>query len=304
MQPNTLEIEGDNRHLCKERGFLAVYSHGESLGRLPLDDLGVVLVAGHGITYSNDLLVALAERCVPLVLCNRRMLPVGFFWSMEGHHLQGGRLRSQAAASLPLRKRLWQQIVQAKIALQAQVVESQAGNSGHLLKMAQQVRSGDPDNLEARAARLYWRQAFGPDFRRNRDLPGVNGLLNYAYTILRSATARAVMLAGLHPGFGIHHHNARNSMPLVDDLMEPYRPCADLAVLSLAVQGRQDLDKDSKEALCQVPLLEVRQGDEIRVVAESLRACAASLSAALQDKQKELTLPEALITKADNRDIP
>jgi CRISPR-associated protein Cas1 len=300
MLPSAVEIAGDQRHLCKERGFLAVYAGGERLGRLPLDDLGVVLVAGHGVTYSNELLVALAERCVPLFLCDRRMLPVGLLWSLEGHHLQGERMQAQVAAGLPLAKRLWQQLIQAKINLQAQVVSWRGGQPAHLHNLARRVRSGDPDNLEATAARLYWGLAFGPDFRRQRTLPGVNSLLNYAYTILRSATARAVMLAGLHPAFSIFHHNARNPMPLVDDLMEPYRPLADMAVLELVDQGQTELDKGAKEALCAIALREVRQGSEVRIIAESLRGCSASLAEVYLGKRKALALPDGIcLAKAE-----
>jgi CRISPR-associated protein Cas1 len=294
MLPNSVEIAGDNRHLCKERGFLAVYAKNERLGRLPLDDLSVLLVAGHGITYSNDLVVALAERCVPMFLCNRRMLPVGLFWSLQGHHLSSRRVQAQASLKPALRKRLWQQIIKAKIKLQAQVVELIGGEPRHLLNFAKRVGVGDPQNMEGVAARCYWGQAFGPDFRRRRDAPGINSLLNYAYTIIRAATARAVMLAVLHPAFSIFHRNARNPMPLVDDLMEPYRPTADLAVLNLVRGGVTELDKGAKETLCGVPSLDIKQGGEVRIVAESLRSCAASLAEVCLGNRRSLALPDSL----------
>lgn len=300
MLPNSVEIAGDNRHLCKERGFLAVYAKEQRLGRLPLDDLSVVMVAGHGVTYSNDLVVALAERCIPLFLCNQRMLPVGLFWSLQGHHLSSGRVQAQAAMKPALRKRIWQQIIQAKIRLQAQVAALRGGDPRHLLKLSQRVGAGDPQNMEAAAARYYWGQAFGPDFRRRRDAPGINSLLNYAYTIVRAATARAVMLAGLHPAFGVFHHNARNSMPLVDDLMEPYRPLADFCVLKLADNGTTALDKETKEALCGITTLDIRQGKEVRIVAESLKGCAASLAEVCMGKKRQLALPDAL--KMDSKE--
>ncbi|MGD9123625.1 MAG: type II CRISPR-associated endonuclease Cas1 [Desulfarculaceae bacterium] len=294
MLPNSVEIAGDNRHLCKERGFLAVYAKNERLGRLPLDDLGVLLVAGHGITYSNDLVVALAERCVPMFLCNRRMLPVGLFWSLQGHHLSSRRVQAQASLKPALRKRMWQQIVKTKIKLQAQVVELRGGEPRHLLNYSKRVGSGDPQNMEGAAARCYWGQAFGPDFRRRRDKSGINSLLNYAYTIVRAATARAVMLAGLHPAFSIFHRNARNPMPLVDDLMEPYRPLADLTVLGLVQNGVAELDKNAKESLCGIPSLDIEQGSEVRIVAESLKSCASSLAEVCLGNKRTLALPDSL----------
>ena len=211
MLAQAVEIAGDRRHLCKERGFLAVYCRDERLGRIPLDDLGVVLVAGHGVTYSNELLVALAERCVPLFMCDKRMLPVGLFWSLQGHFLSGQRVRTQAGASLPLQKRLWRQIVQAKITLQAQVAEDRGGEAGPIYNLAGRVRPGDQGNLEAAAARLYWRQAFGPEFRRRRKAGGLNALLNYAYTIVRSATARAVMAGRAAPR--VEHLSSQRTKP-------------------------------------------------------------------------------------------
>ena len=294
MLARAVEIAGDRRHLCKERGFLAVYSQGERLGRLALDELGVVLVAGHGVSYTNELMVALAKRCVPLFTCNKQMLPVGCFWSLDGHHLLSQRVRAQAAASRPLQKRLWQQIIKAKIALQAQVARSCGVNPGPILNLANNVRSGDPDNLEAAAARLYWQQVFGPSFKRRRKQSGVNSLLNYAYTIIRSATARAVMLAGLHPALSIFHKNARNTMPLVDDIMEPYRPFADLFVLKLIEKGCCEVDKDSKQDLCALPTLDIIHGGTTKIVAESLKKCTDSLANVYLGKQRSLSLPEFL----------
>lgn len=231
MQQKTVEIAGDNRYLCKELGFLSVLCKGELLGRLPLDDLGAVLAVGHGLTWSNDLLVALAERCVPVILCGKAMRPVALLWSLEGHHLQAGRIRQQAKAPAPVNKRIWQALIQAKIRGQAQVAALRGLSTDQLLAFERRVGSGDSGNMEGIAARHYWQLCFGPDFRRDPDLPGVNAMLNYGYAILRAATARAVMLAGLHPAFGVHHKNAKNPTPLVDDLMEVLRPAVDALVL-------------------------------------------------------------------------
>lgn len=304
MLPQAVEIAGNGRHLCKERGFLAVYDGEERMGRIALDDLSVVLVAGHGVTYSNDLLAALAERCVPLVLCGRAMRPLALVWSMEGHHLLGERVRAQAVAGLPLRKRLWQSLVQAKIRHQAQHAALRGQPSGHLEQLARSVRSGDPDNAEAAAAKRYWPLCFGSGFRRDRDQPGVNTLLNYGYTVLRAAMARAVMLAGLMPVFGLHHKSARDAMPLVDDLMEPFRPVVDMLVLRLVDAGKTELGPRTKEVLASLPNVDMPIRGEMSTVGGCLKTCAASLAEVLVKARGSLVLPDGMEPLGDEVPSP
>lgn len=295
MLPHLVEINGNDRYLCKERGFLCVMSKGERLGRLPLDDLSMVLVTGYGTVISAGLLSALAERCVPVVFCNSGMRPVSISLPLEGHHLQSIRMRQQVNASLPLQKRLWQSIVTAKINLQAQLAESLSQKAGHLKELAKSVRSGDSGNCEATAAALYWPLCFGKNFRRDRDEPTVNALLNYAYAILRAATARAIVLSGLHPAFGIFHHNCRNSMPLADDLMEPFRPVADMLVLSLIQGGKVELDTESKQFLATLIHTDMLLCGEISPAGICLQRLAASLAEVYSGGKNSLALPEKLI---------
>ncbi len=295
MLPHAVEIAGDNRHLCKERGFLAVYAAGERLGRLPLDDLSMVLACGHGITWSNELLVSLAERCVPVVICSRTMLPVAFVWSLVGHHRSSERIQHQIAASTPTRKRLWQALVCAKISMQAQHVALRGHSGGHLQMLSRSVKSGDPDNTEAKAARVYWLLCFGMDFKRDRHSPGINGLLNYGYTVLRAIVARSLMLAGLHPAFGVFHRNARNPMPLVDDLMEPFRPVVDMLVLHLQKQGVEELTPQAKQVLQTVSTLDMETAGKCSTVGNCIRSCADSLAAVYCGERRDLVLPEKLI---------
>jgi len=296
MLPQAVEIAGNDRHLCKEFGFLAVYKGKERLGRVPLDDVNVVLMAGHGISYSNNLLEALAERCIPVVICGRAMRPLAVVWSLEGNRLVSERMQAQATAGMPMRKRLWQALVQAKIRNQAWHAALRGHSHGHLLQLADSVRSGDSANVEAAAARRYWTLCFGSEFRRDRDQPGINALLNYGYTVLRAATARAVMLAGLHPVFGLHHKNARNSMPLVDDLMEPFRPVVDMLVLGLADVERLDLTPDTKKVLAALPNVDMPLRGEVSTVGNCLKACAASLAEVLLRGRGTLLLPDGLIS--------
>ncbi|MGE4292969.1 MAG: type II CRISPR-associated endonuclease Cas1 [Desulfovibrio sp.] len=294
MLLQTVEINGENRYLCKERGFLAVYAEGERLGRLPLDDLGLVLAAGHGLTYSNNLLLELSRRGVPLIVCDQGMRPAALFWPVEMHKQQGQRLMAQATASQPQRKRLWQELVQSKIAMQALAAKCRGENSGHLSELSRAVRSGDSGNAEATAARLYWKLLFGPHFLRDRKAGGVNALLNYGYTILRGLMARSVMLAGLHPSFSLHHSVERNALALVDDLMEPFRPMVDLVVLALLDAGEHEPTPAARTSLAALPILDMKSRKGTTLVAEAAKNLAASLADALLGKRKKLQLPSAL----------
>lgn len=217
-----VEIAEDGRHLGVHRGFLTVSAEGKEIGRVPLDDIGALVATAHGLSFTNNALLALLERGAPVVLCGPNHSPKGVLWPVDGHHVQAARMRAQIDASLPMTKRLWQTIVAAKIAAQGQTLVS-AGREGGtgLAAMAKRVKSGDPDNLEAQAAQRYWRALFGPAFRRDQDGGGANGLLNYGYAILRSGTARATMGAGLHPTLGMP---IPTKSPRHSDLMAPRIP--------------------------------------------------------------------------------
>lgn len=298
MIQRAIEITGNGRHLRKERGFLVVNAEGEELGRLPLDDLEVVLFAGHGVTCTGELLNTLAGRCIPLVVCDQRFMPMSMVWPVESHRLQSGRIRAQADMSAPMRKRLWQQLVRAKIRGQNEVLERCTGQgSPRLERLARTVRSGDPENAEGEAARVYWPLLFGPAFRRNRAQPGANALLNYGYTVLRAAVARAVMLAGLHPAFSLHHCNRLDSMPLVDDLIEPFRPVVDLLVFRLVESAPEGalLDAVAKQELHGVTTVDMTYDGIASPASECLLRMARSLADACERKGRKLALPEGLL---------
>ncbi len=300
MIRRAVEITGENRYLRKAQGFLLVCDKEHELGRLPLDDLEVVLVAGRGVTCTGGLMNTLAERCIPLVVCDQRFLPASMLWPVESHTLQSGRIRAQADLSAPLRKRLWQQLVRAKIQGQGDTLRLCTGQtSPRLARLAGAVRSGDPGNAEGEAARVYWPLLFGPDFRRDRMRAGVNALLNYGYTILRSAVARAVMLAGLHPAFGLHHHNLRDTMPLVDDLIEPFRPVVDLLAHALAAEadGVPVLTAEAKECLTRVTTVDMTHEGMASPVSECLLRMTRSLAEVCEGRKRRLVLPEGVRVK-------
>lgn len=257
MLGRILEIEQDGRRLSMERGFLVVRDHEQELARIPLDDLAAVIGNAHGLTYTNNVLVALAERKVPLVITASNHSPVAFLWPVDGHHEQAGRMDAQLDASLPLKKRLWSQVVKAKLQQQAAVMEACGESAALITALIPKLRVGDPDNIEAQAARRYWSRVMGEGFTRNQDGEGINALLNYGYTILRSATARAVLAAGLHPSLGLHHSNRQNPMRLVDDLMEPYRPVMDWRVRELHGQGTSSVTPEAKRQLAHTLYLDM-----------------------------------------------
>jgi CRISPR-associated protein Cas1 len=288
-----VEIGEDGRHLAVDRGFMAVSADGAEIGRVPLDDIGVVIANAHGITYSNNLLVKLAERGAGLVLCGANHSPVAWLWPLVGHHAQAGRMRAQIEAARPLGKRLWQLLVQAKVQQQGAALAALGRPSGGFCLLARQVRSGDPDNIEAQAARRYWPLLFGPDFRRDRNLPGVNALLNYGYTVLRAATARAVVAAGLHPSLGVHHRNRADAFCLVDDLMEPFRPLVDLAVARLHGHGVAEVTREAKRTLAGVTALDMRTQQGTTPLATCLERLATSLGQAFEGGEAALELPLA-----------
>jgi CRISPR-associated protein Cas1 len=288
-----VEIAQDGRHLSTLRGFMVVTAKREELGRVPLDDIGTVLVNAHGVTYSNNLIIELAQRGAGMVLCGPNHAPVAWLWPIVGHHAQAARMLAQLAATKPLGKRLWQILIRSKIEQQGAVLRALSRRAEGFRLLARQVNSGDPENLEAQAARRYWPLLFGSDFRRNRDQPGLNGLLNYGYTILRSATARAVVSAGLHPSLGIHHRHRANDMCLVDDLMEPFRPLVDLQVVRLYESGIVEVNMEAKEALAGLTAADMQTAKGVSPLGTCLERLATSLGQAFENGEAKLSLPLA-----------
>lgn len=286
-----VEIAADGRYLSLDRGFLVVSHRKEQLGRVPIDDVAAIIGNAHGLSYSNNLLVALAERGAPFVLCGAHHRPVALLWPVDGHHRQAARMDAQLRASLPLRKRLWKQITQAKIGMQAAVIGLFDGPEPPLRRLVGTVRSGDPGNVEGRAARLYWSLLFGGTFRRDQDGDGINGLLNYGYTVLRATVARHLMAAGLHPGIPLHHANEGNPMRLVDDLMEPFRPLVDACVRRLVETGKTSIDNETKRILALLPVRSMSLDRGVSPVSTVIQRMVVSLAQLYEDSRITLELP-------------
>ncbi len=289
-----VEVAEDRRHLFVHRGFMVVRdSEGErnEMGRVPLDDIGAVIASAHGLTTSNNLLVALAERGVPYVLCSANHNAVGMLLPIDGNFEQSKRIEAQIAASQPTHKRMWAAVVKSKLEQQAACLAAVGAPSKPITALIARVRSGDPDNIEAQGARRYWTALFGESFRRDQDLPGLNAMLNYGYTVFRAATARAVVAAGLHPSIGIHHSNDANAMRLVDDLMEPFRPVIDLKVWQLQRENETQITPDTKRALVRTLYDDMQTPLGATPVTVCMQRLAVSLAQVYLGERDKLDLP-------------
>jgi len=293
-----IEISNNHRHLRAERGFLIIEDSLDKsvIGRIPIDDISAVMAHGYQISYSNEILVRLAERSVPLVLSNDRHVPVGVLFAISGNGEQAKRFDAQIAARLPTRKRLWAEIVRAKIRQQALLLDFLDKPSKRLWDLAGRVKSGDPTNIEGQAARLYWLRLFDKDFRRDRNLPGVNAQLNYGYTVLRAATARSVSAAGLHPTLSVHHSNQGNSLRLVDDLMEPFRPFIDHQVAVSAHIDTEELTPEVKLLLVETLSHDLSTKTGLSPILSCLSTLAVSLAQVYLGERNDLELPAPQIS--------
>lgn len=241
---------------------LSDYFKESVVKRVPIEDIGVVVLDNKQITITQGALGALLDNNVAIVSCDEHRMPSGLMLPLSGNTTQSERFRHQIDASLPLKKQLWQQTIQAKILNQSAVLYSQRGlECGNMEAWAKQVKSGDADNLEGRAAAFYWQNMFGniKGFRRDRDGVAPNNLLNYGYAILRAIVARSLVGSGLLPTLGIHHHNRYNAYCLADDIMEPYRPFVDRLVAEIVDSGVDisELSTELKSKLLSIPVIDV-----------------------------------------------
>lgn len=288
-----VEVADDRRHLFMNRGFMVVKDTESSkeLGQVPLDDIAAVIANAQGLSYTNNLLVALAERGAPFVLCAANHNPVGMLLPIEGNFEQSKRIEAQIAASLPTHKRMWAAVVRSKLEQQAAALEAAGAPTAPLTALAAKVRSGDPDNLEAQGARRYWSLLFGDGFRRDQQGGGLNGLLNHGYTVMRATMARSVIAAGLHPGIGLHHSHDNNAMRLVDDLMEPFRPVIDLKVWQLRRNGEDLVTPESKRALVRTLYDDMQTTAGATPVMVCAQRLAVSLAQVYLGEREKLDLP-------------
>lgn len=304
MLRRIVEITGEGKRLSLDRGFLSISSADGFIGSVPLDDIEAVIAASPALSYSGQIIDALASRGTPLVICGNYYTPSVWMLPVNGHHAQGERIEAQAASTQGLRRRLWSDVVTAKVEAQAQALAFAGRTFTPLRHMKLEIRSGDPGNVEARAAQYYFPALFGADFRRNRELEGANALLNYGYTVLRAATARAIVAAGLHPSLGIFHKSRGDAFRLADDVMEPFRPTVDLEVLSLLVAGKKSLETDVKRRLVRVLQRDFQTPEGRTPLSGCLSRFTASLAQIYVGERKALQLPTYLVPLPEDSSEP
>jgi len=262
---------------------------------IPINEIAVIIASHPQISYTNAVLASLAENGGIFIICDKKYLPIAMTLPLQSHYIQTQRFLLQANVSLPTRKQLWKQIVQAKVKNQGKLLYKLYGNDQGLLKMAHRVRSGDQDNIEAQASRRYWTTLFNdPSFKRNPQKQDQNRFLNYGYAVLRAIVSRAICSAGLHPSLGLHHHNQYNPFCLADDLMEPFRPFIDRAVVELLKKYPEDhpLDPELKKQILSAITEKININQEKRTIFDSATKTANSLVKVYEGKEKKLILPE------------
>lgn len=264
---------------------------------IPIEDIGVVILDNRRITITSGVMEALLENNCAVITCNQKSMPVGLLLPLCGNTTQNERFRSQLEASLPLRKQLWQQTIKQKILNQEHVLRINTDKETNCMRIwSNDVRSGDPDNLEARSAAYYWKNLFTnyPNFVRDREGTPPNNLLNYGYAILRAIIARALVGSGLLPTLGIHHHNRYNAYCLADDIMEPYRPYVDQLVLDIIQCNSEisDITRDLKMQLLGIPMLDVVINGKRSPLMIAAQQTTASLARCFAGENKRISYPE------------
>jgi CRISP-associated protein Cas1 len=300
---------GNSAYLCKKLEQMVVrlpeVEKNESLpdvfkkeaqASIPIEDIGVVMLDNQQISITHGLMEALLANNVAIISCDNKHMPVGMMLTLSGNTTQTERFKNQIEASEPLRKQLWQQTIKQKIKNQAEVLRRKNKNTANMLHWAEEVKSGDTDNHEARAAAYYWANIFDIkyDFKREREGLPPNNLLNYGYALLRAVIARALVGSGLLTTLGIFHRNRYNAYCLADDMMEPYRPFVDWEVLKIVEsgQGMEELNKELKMQLLGIPTLDVMINEQRSPLMIASHQTSASLSQCFEGTVRRIAFPE------------
>ena len=287
-----MEIAEEGRFLTSKRGSISVSFQKEEQGLIPFDDVAVLLVTARGATFSKEVLTRLNEKGAIAVLCGKNYSPVSYVMPHSTHYNYTGRLYDQIEASKPLKKQIWKSIIQSKILNQSKILHYyKRPEASHLARLSETISSGDKENREAHAARIYWPALFGDDFRRNVNKQGTNSLLNYGYGVLRGIMARAVCSSGLEPALGVHHSSRVNNLCLVDDLMEPFRPVFDIAAAELTNRNELELKPNVKQKIIQFSWLDLETDKGRTPLIKALEYMLQSLVDSFQEKKNLLYVP-------------
>lgn len=262
----------------------------------PIEDIGVIVLDNKQITITSGLLEYLLENNCAVITCDNKSMPTGLMLPLTGNTTQSERFRQQIEASLPLKKQLWQQTIKAKIENQAAILKNYTNTEVRCMNVwAADVKSGDTENIEARAAAYYWKNFFPiENFTRDREGIPPNNLLNYGYAILRAVVTRGLVGSGLLPTLGIHHHNRYNAYCLADDIMEPYRPYVDELVYKIIVSGADynTLSRELKAELLTIPTLDVVINGKRSPLMIAVGQTTASLYKCFSGELRKISYPE------------
>ena len=258
---------------------------------IPIEDIGYVVLEHQQTIVTLPLLNALSDNNVAVIFCGDNRLPNAMLMNLDSNRTQGESFRAQIEASEPLKKGVWKQVVEAKIRNQAALLKKLGKDGDKLKPYYSNVKSGDTDNREGVAAKIYWSELFGDGFVRSREGDAPNNLLNYGYTLLRAAVARALMGSGLLPALGVFHRNRYNAFPLADDIMEPYRPYVDEIVYNMYINGVEELDNDVKSQLLHVLFADTVFSKVTRPLDIGLTMTTASLAKCYMGSSKKIIYP-------------
>jgi CRISPR-associated protein Cas1 len=290
-----IDIASSPTRLSVSLDCLVIACQDSPQKRLQLSDLAVLIVSHPQVTYTQAVLSQLAENGGVFVTCSSSRMPNGMLLPLAANSTQTERFVAQTQAPKPLRKRLWQQITRCKIESQARALEYVHGSDSGLRQLKSKVRSGDPSNVEAQAARRYWQRLFGEkNFKRQFTAQDENQFLNYGYAVLRAIVARAICASGLHPTIGLHHHNRYNAFCLADDLMEPLRPLVDIAVVRLGSQLEvgNDLTSTYKKRIITAITAKQKIASEERDLFDLASRMSSSLAQVFSGERSEIELPQ------------
>jgi CRISPR-associated protein Cas1 len=280
----------------KNAQLIIALKDSEEEKQVPIEDIGTLILDHSQITITQPTLSRLLHNNTAIITCDETHHPVGLFLNLDGHTLQSQRFKAQTEASVPLKKQLWQQTVEAKILNQAKLLAQERQENKLLLNLAKKVKSGDSDNCEAQAANYYWKHIFPEflDFKRFREGEPPNNLLNYGYAILRAVVARSLVGSGLLPTFGIFHRNQYNAYCLADDIMEPYRPYVDKVVCDIVRMNGNFLQitPGMKEQLLGIPAMDVMLNNEKSPLMNAAQRTTSSLSKCFEGKTRKILYPE------------
>ena len=295
MTDRIIDLSEEPARLSVRYANLLIEREGAEPATVPLEELAVLVVSHPQVSLTHAVLAGLATSGGVFVTCDDKHLPAGMLLPLNAHFTQAERFEQQASAPLPTRKRLWQEIIRAKLRAQANLLCELRGEDKGIAALVSRVKSGDPDNIEAEASRRYWPALFtGGYFRRDRFGLPPNQLLNYGYAVLRAVVARAICAAGLHPSLGLHHHNRYDAFRLADDLMEPFRPLVDRAVVNLTRwRGlNAPLDRETKAEILTALSGRLLLSGEWRTLFDVASRTASTLAAVFAGEKRELPFPE------------